>query len=130
MRLIGHVENETIAKTFADYLYVQGIENQLEDQKAEGWAIWIHDEDKIERATRLLATFRHNPRDPKYHTEAKNAPQLRAKEEKEDAAYRGKLRSGRDVFRPLTAYGFGPLTFGLLVACVAVFVFSRFATDL
>jgi GlpG protein len=130
MRLIGYLENESLARTFTDYLYVQGIENQLEFQKDEGWGIWIRDEDKLDPAAKLLTSFRENPRDPRYHTEAQNAAQLRLKEEKEDAAYRKKLRGGRHLFRPLSAYGFGPLTFGLIVICVAVFVFSKFATDL
>jgi len=38
-------------RTFGDYLYVQGIENQLELHKPEGWAVWVKDEDKIEPAT-------------------------------------------------------------------------------
>ena len=33
MRMIGHVESEPLAQTFSDYLYVQGIKNQVE---AEG----------------------------------------------------------------------------------------------
>src|SRR5260370_21839246 len=130
MRLIGHLETESLARTFADYLYVQGIDNQLEFQKEEGWGIWIREEDKLDPAAKLLANFRENPRDPRYQTEAKSAAQLRAQEEKEDAAYRKKLHSRRQLFKPLAAYGFGPLTFALIVVCVAVFVLSRFATNL
>jgi GlpG protein len=130
MRLIGHLENESLARTFTDYLYVQGIENQLEFQKDEGWAIWIRDEDKLDSAARLLTTFRENPRDPRYQTEARNAEQLREQEEKENVAYRKKLRGGRQLFRPLSAYGFGPLTFVLIASCVAVFIVSKFASDL
>src|SRR6516162_4687814 len=105
MRLIGHLENESLARTFTDYLYVQGIENQLEFQKGEGWAIWIRDEDKLDPASRLLTGFRENPRDPRYQTEARNAAHLRQQEEKENAAYRKKVRSGSKLFRPLSAYG-------------------------
>jgi GlpG protein len=130
MRLIGYLENESLARTFTDYLYVQGIENQLEFQKGEGWAIWIRDEDKLDPASRLLTSFRENPRDPRYQTEAQNAAHLRQQEEKENAAYRKKVRSGSKLFRPLSAYGFGPLTFALIAVCVVVFLFSKFAMDL
>jgi GlpG protein len=130
MRLIGYLESETNARTFADYLYVQGIENHLEFQKEEGWGVWVRDEDKLDPAAKLLTTFRQSPGDPRYQTESKNAPQLRALEEKGEEAYRKKLRSSRHLFRPLTAYGFGPLTFALIVICVAVFIWSKFATDL
>jgi GlpG protein len=130
MRLIGYLENESSARTFTDYLYVQGIENQLEFQKEEGWAIWIRDEDKLDPAARLLTDFRKNPRDPRYQTGAQNAAQLRLQAQKEDVAYRKKLRTGRDLFGTLSAYGFGPLTFALMVICIGVFLLSRFATNL
>jgi GlpG protein len=129
MRLIGHLENETHARTFADYLYVQGIDNHLEFQKDDGWAVWVRDEDKLEPATQLLTSFRQSPADPRYQAEAKNAAQLRAKEEKGEEAYRKKLRARRHLFKPLTAYGFGPVTFLLIVICVGVFLLSRFATN-
>ena len=54
MRLIGHLEDEKAARTFGDYLYVQGIENHLEHEKPDGWGIWINDEDKLEEAAQLL----------------------------------------------------------------------------
>lgn len=130
MRLIGHLENESQARTFADFLYVQGIDNHLEFQKDEGWAIWVRDEDKLDPAAKLLGGFRLSPGDPRYHTESKNATQLRLQEQKTDQAYRKKLRARGDLFRPLTAYGFGPLTFVMIALCVAVFIWSRFATDL
>ena len=54
MRLIGHLENEPQARTFGDFLYVQGVENQVEPDEGHGWAVWIHAEEELERANRLL----------------------------------------------------------------------------
>jgi GlpG protein len=130
MRLIGYLENELHARTFADYLYVQGIENQVEFQKEDGWAVWIRDEDKLDPAAQLLTSFREHPQDPRYQTQGKSAAQLRVQEEKEDEAYRKKVRSRQHLFRPLSAYGFGPLTFALIALCAGIFLFSKFATDL
>src|SRR5438105_5755355 len=107
MRQIGHLVDESTARTFADYLYVQGIENQIDHLKDDGWVIWVLDEDKIERATGLLAVFRQNPSDPVYRSQAKNAAQLHADEEADKAAYTKKVRNRRHLFRPLTPYGFG-----------------------
>ena len=53
MRLIGHLTEKTSALTFSDFLYVQGIGNEVESEK-EGWAIWIHGEDEVPRARELL----------------------------------------------------------------------------
>jgi GlpG protein len=129
MRLIGHLADEKSARAFADYLYVQGIENQLEQDNKDGWGIWISDEDKITRASDLLTAFRQNPTDPKYAKEGKGAAELRAQEEKDQHSYRKKLRNRRHLFRPLTPYGFGPLTFGMIAVSVVVFFLSHFGQN-
>ena len=130
MRLIGHLANETTARTFGDFLFVQGIENRIEDQSPEGWAIWVNDEDKLEQAGRLLTEYRASPLDSKYQTQAKEAAGLRAEHEKGEEAYRKRLRGRRHLFKPLTTYGFGPLTFALIVVSVIVFILSNFGNDL
>ena len=130
MRLIGHLANESSARTFGDYLFVQGIENRVEHQPEEGWGIWVNDEDQLGGAARLLTEFQSNPADPKYQAQAKNAGALRAEREKDEAAWRKKLRDRRHMFRPLTGYGFGPLTLVLIVASVVVFFLSGFGRNL
>jgi GlpG protein len=130
MRLIGQLEDETSARAFADYLYVQGIENQLDHDKNDGWAIWISDEDKISRASDLLTEFQRNPTDPKYTREAKSAADLRANEQKEQETFRKRLKNRRHLFRSLSSYGIGPLTFVLIVISVIVFFFSKFSMNL
>ena len=125
MRLIGHLADEPAARTFADYLYVEGIENQMEFQKDEGWAIWINDEDKIESAASLLTAFRHHPTDLKYRAAEKSAAELRDKKERGEVTYRRKVRDRSQLFRPLTAYGFGPLTFVLITISVLVAIYSK-----
>jgi GlpG protein len=129
MRLIGHLAEEKSARIFADYLYVQKIESHLEFEKADGWGVWINDEDKLEEAASLLAAFRLNPVDPKYRAEAKSASELRAEAEKDEAKYRKKLSDRRQLFRPLRDYGFGPLTFVLIGISVVVFLLSGFGKD-
>jgi len=128
MRLIGYLADEAAARTVGDYLYARGIENQIEFHKPEGWALWVNDEDKIAEAASLLEAFRQNPVDPKYRSEGKRAAELREKHEKGEAAYRKKVHDRRQLFRPLTAYGFGPLTFVLIAISVGVAIFSRLGT--
>jgi len=130
MRLIGHLESEASARTFGDFLFVQGVESQIEFIKGEGWGIWINEEEQIAGASRLLTSFRENPDDPKYHTEATRAETLRAERAKSEEAWRNRLRNRRHLFRPLTGYGFGPLTFAFIAISIVVFVRSRFGTDL
>jgi GlpG protein len=129
MRLIGHLPEEKAARTFADCLYAQKIDSHLENEPPDGWGIWIKDEDRIEEAASLLAAFRLNPADPKYQAKARSAAALRAEAEKGEAHYRKKQFSRRHLFRPLREYGFGPLTFGLIVISVTVAILSRLGTD-
>jgi GlpG protein len=130
MRIIGHIQDESQARTFADFLYVQGIQNQLEFQKGEGWAVWISEEDQLSPAGQLLTQFRTNPKDPRYQNQAKNASELRAQEDKSQAEYRKKIKDTSQLFRPLTMYGFGPVTFVLIAASSIVFLLSRLGTYL
>jgi GlpG protein len=129
MRMIGHLADEKAARTFTDYLYVQKIESHLDYEKPDGWGIWVNDEDRVEEAARLLTAFRANPADPKYRAEARSAAELRAEAEKGQEAYRKKVRDRGQLFRPLTAYGFGPLTLGLIAISVLVAIYSRLGED-
>jgi GlpG protein len=129
MRLIGHLEGEASARKFGDYLFVQGIDNQVEAEKEGSWAIWIHAEEELERAKKLMASFRENPDDPKFQSTADAARDLREQKRKEQVAYEKRMKSRRHLFRPLTAYGFGPLTFVLICLSVVVFVLTKFGYD-
>jgi GlpG protein len=129
MRLIGHLGDEPGAKTFGDYLFVQGITNQVEFEKDHGWAIWINDEDHIERASVLLDGFRKNPADPSYAKQAKGASEKRAEEEKKNEAFRKRIIEGDKVFRPIVGYGLGPVSLVLIFISVGVFLLSKFGKD-
>lgn len=129
MRLIGHLAAEASAKRFGDFLFAQGIENHVEHEQADAWGIWIAEEDNLQAAADLLADFQKHPSDPKFAAAARRAAGLRAEKEKADAAYRKKVLERRNLFRPLTGYGFGPFTLALIIISVGVFLLSRFGMD-
>jgi GlpG protein len=124
MRQIGHVAGEGAARAFGDYLYAQGIENQVEADRDGTWMVWIHSEEELERAKGMLADFREHPADPKFQDAAPAARRLREQKEKESAAQEKRLKDRRYLFRPLTGYGAGPLTLFLISASVVVFLLS------
>ncbi len=125
MRMIGLLDGEANAKTFSDYLYAEGIENQVEADKEGAWAVWIHAEEQLDRAKALLAGFRANPDAAKIQSSLKVARDLRDQKQKDQDAYEKRLKSRRHLFRPLRGYGFGPLTFVLICMCVVVFVLTE-----
>lgn len=83
MRQIGHLPQESEARMFHDFLYVEDIENDVE---ADGgrWVIWVRDEEQLERAQRLLEEFRQSPGDPRYRSAAQEAERKRARQHEEE----------------------------------------------
>ncbi len=57
MRQAGTIDDEAQAQLFSDYLYSLGITAKL-DREGNDWAIWIHDEEKVAKASEELAAFR------------------------------------------------------------------------
>ena len=128
MRVIGHIDNDRDARTFGDFLYVQGIENEAE-RDGNRWAIWVHADDQIAVATKQLEEFRAHPNDPRFLA-GSPAEKLREQAKAEDAAYRKRVVSGKKLFPGLAGYGFGFVTYALIAACVGVFILSNMGRDL
>jgi len=127
--MIGHLTGEAMARTFSDYLIVQGIENQIEADKDGSWAVWIHAEEELERARGLLARFLENPSDPAFQGAGRTASDLREQKRKEQVQYEKRIKQRRHLFRPLTGYGFGPVTFVLICISVVVTILTKFGHD-
>lgn len=128
MRLIGHLDNDKDARIFGDFLYVQQIETEFEREGSQ-WAVWVRSDDHVATATQLLAEFRTNPQDAKYQA-GSPAGKLREQAKADDAAYRKRVVSGKKLLPGLTSHGFGVVTYGLIFACVGIFLASKFGEDL
>ena len=119
MRVIGHIDNDRDARTFGDFLYVQGIENEAE-RDGNRWAIWVHADDQIAPATKLLGEFLASPNEARFLA-GSPAEKLREQAKAEDAAYRKRVVSGKKLLPGLSGYGFGFVAYALIMACVGVF---------
>ena len=108
--MIGHLPSETSAAAFSDFLYVEGITNLIEAEK-EGWAVWIHSEDQLEKARELFRTYLGNPKDPKYQKNSQRVTELKRREEREEEEAEKKVYTRDRVFRSVMPFGIGPLTF-------------------
>ena len=126
MRLIGHLDSDKDARTFGDFLYVQGIETEFE-RDANRWAVWVKSDDHVATATKLLDEFRAHPADPKYQA-GSPAEKLRQQAKADDAAYRKRVVEGKKLF-PRLVHGSGFVSYGLIAACVVVFIISRMGDD-
>ncbi|HMP74478.1 MAG TPA: rhomboid family intramembrane serine protease [Kiritimatiellia bacterium] len=128
MRSIGEVGDEKQARLFSDYLYAQGIENEVEAGKAGAWEVWVVDDDQLGEAEGLLGRFREQPDDPVIALTAADAEELRRKAEKEERAAAKLNRSSGDVFRRPGLGGMGTLSLVMIGLSVVVAVMSSMGT--
>ncbi len=129
MRSIGQLPNETQARRFGDYLVAQGIRNAVEPDTGGAWVVWITDEDQVTAAQGAIARFRINPDGEEFHKARGVAARTREAEAKEMAEYRRRIRTRRSLFPKFGGYGAGPLTFSLIVLCLAVAAYSKLGFD-
>jgi GlpG protein len=122
MRNIGYLENENEARRFGDFLYVNGMPNNIETDQHQ-WAVWVHDDDHLEKARGWLEKFRSNPAAPEFAV-SDQAAERRQQEEKELAGFQKKMQKGRQVVRRAGFYGMGPLTTALIAISVVVALIS------
>ncbi len=122
MRMIGHLKNEPGARAFGDYLYVQGIKNQIEAENEGTWAVWIHCEDEIQRSRELLQDFLASPNQTPYLEAGKQAREMKEEERRQDEAAGRKIVDGRKILRSRDPSRLGPLTMALIGLCVAVWL--------
>jgi GlpG protein len=82
MRQIGSIESDHDAVRFSDYLLTQGIGNMVEEQgPGAAWAVWVEDDDHLDRGRAELQRFQANPGDAKYDVESK-ASKIRTQSER------------------------------------------------
>jgi GlpG protein len=119
MRAIGHLPEEAAAHAVSDYLLVEGVPNQAEQEDDGRWTLWIHEDDHLARAQEVLGAFLQNPKDPKYGQAGQKARGLREKEEREEAAWRKRFFQRGSLWRGATVR-VGGVTAALVAVCVTV----------
>lgn len=125
VRSIGHLPSESQARLFGDYLFSQGIRNEIEVEADGSWLIWVRDDEQIEAGRKFLEKFRENPNAPEFARRASVAEQLRVEEEKAQAEWRQRVHNRGRVFPGMVRYGAGPVSFALIVACAVVAFYSN-----
>ncbi len=126
MRKFGTLSDETTAKRLVDYLLTQRIHATANaaDDPAEGWELWVREEDQLDTARQIFDEYRKHPNDARYAVAAQ-ANQIR-KQIHAEVKQRAKLvrrmpRSMMDIrARPI------PVT----IAVIVIATFIGLLTDL
>jgi len=127
MRNIGNLPDESSALTFSDYLYMHGIENEVDPSSDGSWKLWILSDDKIEVAEHYLELYLKNPDLPEYIESARLAGAQRQKKLKEEQSFQDKVYDRNRIFAWYKQ--FGVLTAILIAISVAVYVFGLFGYE-
>jgi GlpG protein len=86
MRQLVVLPSASKAQALADYLLTLKIQTQLL-QEAEGWGVWICDEDRVPAAREELAKFQESPDDPRFTTAARQAEEVRREQRRTEVEY-------------------------------------------
>lgn len=124
MRLIGHLKNDREARKFGDFLFLEGIENNVEAENDGTYAIWVLDEEQLASAGKLFERFRREPDAKAYEElESKANERRRDRKEQEEVA-EAKTFDGREVMRKRRG-GIGEVTLTLIGICIVVAIWSK-----
>lgn len=136
MRLIGQIENRTLAERAGLVLGAVGIAHRVEFDEDRTWTVWVMGDEDWEVARQLLAAFLASPEDPRFRSLplpiSKLAPAPGTGADESSGA--GGAREGDTSARerePLeeAPVGGGEVTLGLVIACVAVALATRFGAE-
>lgn len=124
MRQIGTIADLRAAQRLQDYLIAEGTVCSLDESEA-GYGVWVHDDDHIPQAKAALEHFLAHPDDERYLTaRAKADALLRAQAAERKAARKNTVAMSGRWDRNVT--GEIPLTFGVILICLVVFVDTYF----
>ena len=122
MRIIGHLNKESAAQLFVDYLYVKGVDSEMEWDGGERWEIWVHEEEQFALAKQLLGEFAANPGAPKFADVGLQAKKMRREAAEKEDRYRKRVKSRAETVAALRRPKIGKLTMGLMMVCVGIFL--------
>lgn len=120
MRQIGTIADEGQARRIGDYLQTLGISTRI-DPAAEGWIVWVHDENRLNQARSELTTFQATPDDPRYHAAEATARDLRKQAERTQREHARQSVYLRDRWLHRSPRRV-PVTLFLIAVSVGVFV--------
>ena len=125
MRTIGKLDSEEQARTLGDFLLVEGIENEIDQDGDRSWTIWVHSEDQIDSARQILDRFARNPDAAEFSSAASTARALKRREKRKTARSRTRFVDVRTTWSSATVLRPGHLTLGFIGASLVVAVLSR-----
>ena len=122
MRLLTTVADHAEAKTLGDALYADGVPTTIKETRDSAFAVWVHDEEQMEKARAFLNGF--DPNSSHVSDMARKARAQRRQEAKADEQLRTRTEKIRKQIEAKQNMRIGTVTAGLMVICVVVFLLT------
>jgi GlpG protein len=123
LRQIGTLPKRLDVKVLADYLLTLGMKTRV-DEEADGWNVWVYNEDHFPRGREELQAYLNGPDDPRYQKAALAAEEIRRKQRELDQEFRKNYREVSDQWS-YPGLRHRPLTVILAGICVVVFLLQE-----
>lgn len=122
MRLLTTVDSRDAAQTLGDALYADGVATTVKETRDGGFAVWVHDEDRMDHAKTFLDGF--DPSSEQFAEMAKEARVQKRREAKADQVLRARTEKIRRQIEAKQSMRIGTVTAGLIGICAIVFVLT------
>jgi len=124
MRQIGSIESESQARVFRSYLLTLGIHADLDQTRDKRWAIWVHEETRLDEARRELEQFMADPRHERYQSGAKTGAEIEKTILRDNKKFKERHVDLRTAWHKNQMMG-GTLTITLIFISVAVTILQN-----
>jgi GlpG protein len=122
MRQIGTIDTESQARVFRSYLLTLGIHSDVEQTRDKRWAVWVHEETRLDEGRRELEQFLVDPKDSRYQQAVVVGQEIEKQVERENKQFKQRHVDLRTHWHLSQMVG-GPLTIILMMISVAVTIF-------
>ena len=124
MRRIGTIPTESQARVFRSYLLTLGIHADVDQGADRQWAIWVHEEDRLDEGTAELEKFLANPKNDIYQAGAKTGAEIEREKRKDEKDYRRRQVDLRTAWHKWNIT-VSPITTVLIIISVAATVLQH-----
>lgn len=125
MRQIGTIDTESQARVFRSYLLTLGIHADVDQTRDRRWAIWVHEENRLDDGRRELEQFLADPRKERYQAAARAAETIEKEAVKDNRKFKARQVDLRTAWHKSQLAG-GALTLTLIFMSVAAFLLQQF----
>ncbi len=119
MRLLTTVAGQAEAKTLGDALYSDGVVTTIKETRDGTFAIWVHDEERMDQARAFLDGFDASA--SRFSDMARQARAQRREEARADEKLRARTEKIRKQIEAKQNMRIGTVTVGLIGICAVVF---------